>query len=243
MKNICKALVLCFFLPLLAAAGVVAEEKLPGAMVIDGSWHGDEVKAQDGETWLGLVEEESGFALREVKIAVTIVEDEVVDVPPAKTGKKISVPKGIEPLVMLRNLPQLKVGPVATAEIVDRDFNAGKATGIYFDGMMYELVIQCDKSAQGKKLADCPLQLVGSSSKQSLTNYPIYHPGTAQQSMASEAFPQVFWAGDLDGDGHLDLVLDLTDHYNVSAPTLLLSSPAKAGELVRPVAEFRTTGC
>lgn len=243
MKNLLLILVLCMFLPAFTSASFAGEKELPGAMVIDGSWHGNEVKAQDGETWLALVEEGSGFALREIKISVTTVVDEVIDVPPAKTGKKVSAPKGLEPVVMLRNLPQLKAGPVATAEIVDRDFNAGKATGIYFDGMMYELEIQCDKAALDKEQIDCPLQLIDGSSKQSLTTYPIYHPGTDKQSIASEAFPQVFWAGDLDGDGRLDLILDLTDHYNVSAPTLLLSSPAKAGELVRPVAEFRTTGC
>ncbi|NIQ12133.1 MAG: hypothetical protein GWO23_21940 [Gammaproteobacteria bacterium] len=74
-------------------------------------------------------------------------------------------------------------------------------------------------------------------------SYPVSYPGTGKQSIASEAFPQVLWAGDLDRDGKLDILLDLTDHYNVSAPTLLLSSMAAANELVQPVAEFRTTGC
>ena len=51
------------------------------------------------------------------------------------------------------------------------------------------------------------------------------------------------FAGDLDGDGKLDLLIDTTHHYNLSEPTLFLSSQAKDGELVHNVASFRTTGC
>ena len=39
------------------------------------------------------------------------------------------------------------------------------------------------------------------------------------------------------------LLFDVTDHYNLSAPTLFLSGAAGEGELVRAVAEQRSTGC
>jgi hypothetical protein len=54
---------------------------------------------------------------------------------------------------------------------------------------------------------------------------------------------QLLWAGDLDGDGKLDLLLNLSAHYNVSARRLFLSSAARQGEAVREVAVFETTGC
>lgn len=226
-----------------AVVSAVEEEKLSGKMVLPGSWHGNEVVAKDGERWMALVEDQGGFDLREVVIAVEFVEDAVLDTPPGKTGRRVSVASGVEPLALLRSLPRLEPGPVKTAVVDDRNFNAGTPTGLYFEGIVFELELKCDEADYGKELADCPILLSGDGRQQELRSYPVFRPGMVDQSIASEALPQVFWAGDLDRDGRLDLILDLTDHYNVSAPTLLLSSPAKEGELVAPVAVFITTGC
>jgi hypothetical protein len=51
------------------------------------------------------------------------------------------------------------------------------------------------------------------------------------------------WADDLDGDGRLDLYMSLSNHYNVTEHTLLLSSHAKDGQVVGVAAVWRTTGC
>jgi hypothetical protein len=48
----------------------------------------------------------------------------------------------------------------------------------------------------------------------------------------------VHWAGDLDGDGKLDFVLDADQRYEIHTTRLFLSSRAQAGELVREVAKF-----
>ncbi len=53
----------------------------------------------------------------------------------------------------------------------------------------------------------------------------------------------LIWAGDLDGDGKLDLYVNVTQHYNVSERKLFLSSQAQKGQLVKEIAEFVTTGC
>ncbi len=72
--------------------------------------------------------------------------------------------------------------------------------------------------------------------------------GGVRQSVADvtdrdAGHPAVLWAGDLDGDGRLDLVLDESDHYNVTVTALFLSSEAAPGALVRRVARHETTGC
>jgi hypothetical protein len=48
------------------------------------------------------------------------------------------------------------------------------------------------------------------------------------------------WAGDLDGDGELDLVVNLSRKYSVHPYLLLLSSVASNGELVGEAARFET---
>ena len=48
------------------------------------------------------------------------------------------------------------------------------------------------------------------------------------------------WAGDLDGDRKLDLVVNLSRKYSLHPYRLLLSSVAAAGELVGEAAAFET---
>jgi hypothetical protein len=52
----------------------------------------------------------------------------------------------------------------------------------------------------------------------------------------------VIWAGDIDGDGRLDMILNLTNHYNIWMPTLFLSTAARKGDMVGPVAQFVSYG-
>jgi hypothetical protein len=244
MKN--KTLLLFLLIVLLfgvVGMSIAGADSLPGEMVMAGTWHGDEVVAKNGERWLALVKTSTGYLLQEVAINVEMTEDEVLDVPPAKTGKRIIVPGDLKVVMLVRGLPQLQAGLVAAADLAEVDLRTDRPGGIYYNGMMHELEFVCAAKDRARDQADCPLQLSVAGKKQALQNYPIYRPGTPEQSIASEGFPQILWAGDLDRDGHLDLLLDLTNHYNVSAPTLLLSSLAKKGELVRAVAMFRTTGC
>jgi hypothetical protein len=59
-------------------------------------------------------------------------------------------------------------------------------------------------------------------------------------------FASVIFAGDLDRDGVPDLILGGSDHYNLGATHLFLSSPPKnhaEGGWLKKVADFRTTGC
>lgn len=53
----------------------------------------------------------------------------------------------------------------------------------------------------------------------------------------------VIWAGDLDRDGKLDLVVNLSRKYSVHPFRLLLSSKAVNGRLVRDVASVTLTAC
>lgn len=229
---------------LTAETPVVAEAiQPPGKMVMVGEWHGEEVSAGEGETWFALHQTATGYALLEVIVSVELVEDEVIDLPPEKTGKKVSVAEDLKPLVLLRGLPQLKEGLVVAAASSELELRTDRSNQILFDGRPYWLSFHCDEKHQSLEQADCPLQLSFGSDSQTLQNYPIYKPFSAEASIASDVSPRILWSGDLDRDGRLDLLLDLTNHYNVSAPTLLLSGLANDGELVGFAAVFRTTGC
>jgi hypothetical protein len=55
---------------------------------------------------------------------------------------------------------------------------------------------------------------------------------------ADEPHFDIKWAGDLDGDGKLDLVVDLSRKYSVHLYRLLLSSKASGAQLVGEAAVF-----
>ena len=61
--------------------------------------------------------------------------------------------------------------------------------------------------------------------------------------LGDDASPRLIFAGDLNRDGRLDLIFDTTDHYNLSRPTLFLSSAAGKGGVVRAVGTHDAVGC
>ena len=52
------------------------------------------------------------------------------------------------------------------------------------------------------------------------------------------AVTYLLWAGDLDRDGQLDMLIDTVCDYNASGPMLFLSSLAEDGDLLQMVAQF-----
>jgi len=58
-----------------------------------------------------------------------------------------------------------------------------------------------------------------------------------------DAFPHVVWAGDIDNDGALDLILGLSTHYAGRRFGLYLSRAAQAPALVGHVATWEEGGC
>lgn len=74
------------------------DQKYKIKMLAAGEFHGDEVKARSGETWLGLFKLGNDFFLAQAKIKVKLVHDVIVDNKPAqKTGKGISVRENFSP--------------------------------------------------------------------------------------------------------------------------------------------------
>lgn len=225
----------------LAAALTIAP-----ALQLPGQFHGDETVARDGERWLALVADDTGARLRSVRVRVKPVHDVVLDADdgPA-TGRiveSVSGPAGAA-IAYVRG-PGLREGAVARAIVtelppIDR---LGRSR-LRLGDREYTLSTRCTPVAAIADGYRCTIELAQGDRRQVLAEMA----GTREQDgsllIGDEASPSLLFAGDLDGDGALDLLYDVTDHYNVTAPTLFLSGAAGAGELVHAVAEQRTTGC
>lgn len=202
-------------------------------------YHGDEVRAKTGQIWIGLfpTEKEGQYKLAAAKVTVTMVNDAIVDDPGQKTGKKVSVDSKTEPIVLLRGINKLKPGPVKTSRVatdisgmdtLDHATTMQLKTG----QLTTKLIVSTSKTKE--VLADYSVVLERDGIKQTLFK---------RDKLETSGCPRLIWAGDLDGDGKLDLLLDTTSHYNLSRPTLFLSTKAKAGKLVEEVVFHESVGC
>lgn len=206
------------------------------SLLLPGSFHGDEVKAASGERWLGLVQTGNRFQWRPVRLKVTAVNDPIIDDPESnsQTGKQVSV-SGLSPVMLVRGLAGLPQQRLAQAAMAERPVGGLDASEISFEvgASRYRLSIPPIIEEYHPDRAS-EVRLSAGTRSQVLYRWPNGRPDSAAN---------VVWAGDLDGDGKLDLLMELSDHYNVIESTLFLSSRSGPGELVRQVAVFRRVGC
>ncbi len=201
-------------------------------------FHGDQVEAKDGQRWLGLFLEDGKYFLETRPVRVRLVNDPVIDGDVGMTGKSVeTVPTGTA-IFLLRNAPMLKEGGIETV------FYNGKYEGLplenwfsrtfRFGGKNYELRVENSVAVEKYLGKGSRLVLSDGENSQVLTSLP---------NGCTDCYWTLYWAGDLDRDGKLDLYLDLSNHFNVMDKRLFLSGQAKPGRLVKLVAEFWTNGC
>lgn len=225
-------LFLLFFLPFVANADEILYTDL---------FHGDEVTAKSGEPFLALVCSATGCVLQPVKISVTQEFDPVVDADHEQTGKRVSA-AGVDEHVYLLKSKRLHPGLVKTATPAATDLlPVSKPQPITLGATKSLLHYRCGSAPDPEGFVDCALVLEANGITQVLATFPALDSGGKVNSLDIEQY--VMFAGDLDHDGKLDLLANVSGHWNEWHPALFLSSAAKEGELVGRVAELVATGC
>ena len=203
-----------------------------------GAFHGDEVSAKSGEIWLGLYSTPEGHSLIPSTIVVETIYDPVVDSPGEKTGKVVTVDEQARPLFLIKGLETYQNTSIKTLSAEQSILSPGKSLDLRLSSQNeYHLMVYGEGD-------------IGPNGFTALNNYSLeLSKGQFSQEIltydsTNGAIPSLLWAGDLDGDNQLDLLINATPHYTVySAPMLFLSSMAKDGNLVQKVAMFIATGC
>ncbi|HVE72550.1 MAG TPA: hypothetical protein VNI54_14390 [Thermoanaerobaculia bacterium] len=210
---------LLFLLPFVAKADDIA--------FANASYHGDEMPYRNGEQFLAFTPE---CVLVPVKIQVKREHDEIVDNDGEITGKHVALP-GFEDYTFILRGKNLHPGKVTTAkpDYVELQPNFEKVA-ITLGSTSSHIYYRCRKTS-------CALLLETNGVTQELVSVE------ANQEMLLELAHTVNFAGDLDHDGRLDLIVNASRHWNETRPTLFLSTAAKEGQLVGETASLSMTGC
>ena len=226
--------------------GLVASDAAGEARLLrPGQYHGDEVTAVSGERWLALMRDTTGRdRLVQVTLRVDTVRDELAVEDGRATGKLVSAASAGEIVVLLAGVPGLRAGRVTTLA-ADRDITPGEPVRVTLRGAAYEVILECAVPPRGvgSERAACSLVVRRRNQRQVLKRYEAQFEDRAFVAVGDDVQPKLLWAGDLDADGALDLLIDLTDHYNLSRPTLFLSRGRRNGALLGPVAKHESVGC
>ncbi len=241
------SLYLVFILTLTGWSELKADESKPPQLLKMGTYHGDEVQAQDGEQWLGLFQLTGSkqFELRPTTLRIEAVTDPVLDEAGQQTGKKVTLKnESVEPLILVKNIETIRIGKVPTLRasfipflalhggdtaIKNQKLKLNSSTTLLIDSLP---ILEPKTKKAFKRLM---LTLVESETAQMLS-IPTIHSD-------SEGQPGLLWVGDLDDDGYLDFLMNLSTHANVTHLSLFLSSYATRGNLIKKVVEWVTTGC
>jgi hypothetical protein len=210
-----------------------------------GEFHGEETLARDGETWLALRSDARHAWLESVVVRVEAVNDPILDADDERSGRRVSTPSlSHEPLALLKGagivpgaLASPQHDPVMLVPGVWRRVETRAIPGI-------ALLLDCDAEAPDPDASfRCTLKVRDDVLEQSLHTFAATKTADGSIMLGDEGNAELRFAGDLDRDGRMDLVLDLRDHYNVQRTEVWLSSDAEAGDLVRLAFRGEITGC
>jgi hypothetical protein len=207
---------------MLALALLAAAAAHPVELLRPGLFHKGEIAVEAGSEWLGLAPAAlpSGYAWRPYAIDVEPAMDPLVDQDSERTGSEVKV-AGPPPLILLRGLDRLRDVKVETAfaSAKGQTLTPAAALDLRLGAAHYRLTLAPDGAS-------------------AILQSPAARQVVRQIPRGGRC--DVLWAGDLDGDGRLDILLHFIDNPARRDLILFLSSGAGKGSLVEPVARLRT---
>lgn len=191
-----------------------AAVETPGRLLVPGSVVDAADAAKTGDVWLCIGREGTLIRARRCPIAM---EPEAED----GFGQPLDAAKMGEPLFLVTGVEGLREGdvPTITSEEVKLS-KVGASVTLGADGAVL--------SVSGRE-GDYEIAFSVGGKRQVLAR-------TTMLDDINMGRPALLWAGDLDHDGKVDLLMDVSGHYSSMELRLYLSSRAAPEELVREVA-------
>ena len=190
-----------------------------GTSTID-FWRKEEAGEWGGPGWLGWSWD--GDQLRAVELDVRHRPNDF-----AGDEEYVTVQSQPDVTFAVRCLPQLRRGPIVSARIANWSLQSEGPLSVKVGRREYQVYMESTRPDQ----ADAQIVLTQGGRRQVLYS---------ADGFVDEPHYDVVWAGDLDRDDQLDLVVNLHRKYSWHPYRLLLSSSASKGQLVGDTALFET---
>ena len=189
-----------------------------------------EITAEPNKVWLGLYPTKSGHNLMPTTVRVDAFYDPAIGDDEDVTGAtRVSVPGRIAPLFLITGIDTLKAGMVKT--LFSGRLPLERSLEFTLDNESTYTIAAFGGLESNSGSVDYRVELVKGSRSQVICTY----------DRSDAIVTYLLWAGDLDRDGQLDMLIDTVCDYNASGPMLFLSSLAEDGYLLQMVAQFETT--
>jgi hypothetical protein len=241
MKHILKHTI-CGILVLAASTNSAQTKNCCAKLLTTGTFHNNEVlENADKEEWFGLFKNKSDFYLTKTKLIISRVHDDLMDTNASeKTGWDVQTVNKDTSLILISGHNILRNHKILQAFSIDTDIFPGDTLSFNYLGIDYKLF------ATGEK------RKIQNEEWFEITNYKLYltykknNEVLTELLIASSDFKQysagITFAGDIDGDGFLDLLLYTSWKSLCSGPTLYLSKPANSKQLLNVVGEYILCG-
>ena len=191
-----------------------------------------EVSAESGEVWLGLYPTENGYALIPSELVLEPFYDPLIDDDENQPdATRISVDAQAEPLFLVTGCEALQPGTVKTLFSGRMPMALGSFLEFTFEDRDDYSITAFGDLTLNSSAYDYKIELSKGDRSQVIFSF----------DSTTDAVPLLLWAGDLDRDGQLDLLVDTIYNYAASGPTLFLSSAVQDDSLLQQVAQFAIT--
>lgn len=205
------------------------------------SYSRSDLSVRSGETWLGLYASKGLLHLAPTKVSRTPRKGYIG--PGAQPYDWLKYERKGELIFLVKDIPELKSGKIKTlflkeASAEDSSLEGGYKRSFQMGDNNYVLRVTTGLQRDGGRVNVLMLESGG---KSQMVTFNLYYK---DHNTLYNIIGDLIWAGDMDGDGKLDLYF--SDHgfeKGGFGSNLYLSSPAKEGNLVEYVAGFSSAGC
>ena len=208
-------------------------------IIFPGQFHDDEINNElVNEKWFGLIEHEGGYYLSKTKIHISKIFDPVLDEDTLKPSGDLITIEEDNCILLINGLNTLKEKQIDGMRPQKYFLMPGEEMEFDFKNLHYKI------SAIGYPVDPISGWLNG--------NYQLFIEEINQlkikqliseDTLQSESPYNIIWMGDLDNDNEIDLLINLSNHYNHNLPVLFLSSRKINGIILQRSAEFSSVGC
>lgn len=215
-----------------------------GYIIMPGSYHGEEIPNEiNTQDWFGIFNKNEQYTVEKTAVHISSIHDAIVDDKGEKTGKKIVATNTKKCYLLMNNLSNLTTRNIDT--VLTKSIVIHPEKPFYFQLNNIDYTLFSEAKNYSPLNTEEAIFMVN--------DYKLYLEKTfngiktKQLLLFEQSFDdtvvQILFIGDIDGDLIPDLLIDSSNHYNKTTPTLYLSKEAKKEDILKVVSLHTSVGC